>query len=163
MPARSIGNGTLSFGMVSIPVRIYSAGESASAVSFNMLHGKCESRLKQQYICPKDDEIVPRDEMVKGYEFSKDQYVTFTDEELKALAEEAHEDDRDHRVRARSPRSTRSTSSSAYYLGPDKGGEKAYKLLTEAMKETGRVGARQVGGARQAVPGADPSVRRTAW
>ena len=70
MAARSIGNGTLSFGMVSIPIRMYSAGESSSAVSFNMLHDKCKSRLKQQYVCPKDN--------VKGYEFAKDQYVTFT-------------------------------------------------------------------------------------
>ena len=89
MPARSIGTGTLSFGMVSIPIRMYSAGESASAVSFNLLHDKCKSRLKQQYVCPKDNEIVPRDQMVKGYEFAKDQYVTFTEDELKAMAEEA--------------------------------------------------------------------------
>ncbi len=89
MPARSIGTGTLSFGMVSIPIRLYSAGESASAVSFNLLHAKCKTRLKQQYVCPKDEEIVPRDQMVKGYEFSKDQYVTFTEEELKAMAEES--------------------------------------------------------------------------
>ncbi len=88
MPPRSIGTGTLSFGMVSIPVRLYAAGESASAVSFNLLHGKCKSRLKQQYVCPKDGEVVPRDQMVKGYEFSKEQYVTFTEEELKAMAEE---------------------------------------------------------------------------
>src|SRR6266705_227624 len=89
MSARSIGTGTISFGMVSIPIRMYSAGESASAVSFNLLHAKCKSRLKQQYVCPTDDEIVPRDQMVKGYEFAKDQYVTFTEEELKAMAEEA--------------------------------------------------------------------------
>src|ERR1700694_1984785 len=87
MAARSIGTGTVSFGMVSIPIRLYSAGESSAAVSFNLLHAKCKSRLKQQYICPKDNEIVPRDQMVKGYEFSKDQYVTFTEEELKALEE----------------------------------------------------------------------------
>ena len=110
MPARSIGTGTLSFGMVSIPIRTYSAGESASAVSFNLLHGKCKSRLKQQYVCPKDNEIVPRDQMVKGYEFSKDQYVTFTEEELKAMDEEAQQGHRDHRVRAAASRSTPCTS-----------------------------------------------------
>jgi DNA end-binding protein Ku len=75
--------------MVSIPIRMYSAGESSSAVSFNLLHDKCKSRLKQQYVCPKDNEIVPRDQMVKGYQFSKDQYVAFTEEELKAMAQEA--------------------------------------------------------------------------
>jgi DNA end-binding protein Ku len=137
MPARSIGTGTLSFGMVSIPIRLYSAGESSSAVSFNLLHGKCKSRLKQQYVCPKDNEIVPRDQMVKGYEFSKEQYVTFTEEELKAMGEEAQ----------KAIEITEFVLASkvdpvyfdgAYYLGPDKGGEKAYRLLNEAMKETGR-------------------------
>jgi DNA end-binding protein Ku len=138
MPARSIGTGTLSFGMVSIPIRTYSAGESASAVSFNLLHNKCKSRLKQQYVCPKDNEIVPRDQMVKGYEFSKDQYVTFTDQEIKDMGEEAQ----------RAIEITEFVPSAqvdpvyydgAYYLGPDKGGERAYKLLGAAMKETGRV------------------------
>ena len=137
MPARSIGTGTLSFGMVSIPIRMYSAGESSSAVSFNMLHGKCKSRLKQQYICPKDNEIVPRDQMVKGYQFSKDQYVAFTEEELKAMAQEAQ----------KAIEITEFVPASAidpvyfdrpYYLGPEKGGEKAYRLLNESMKKTGR-------------------------
>jgi DNA end-binding protein Ku len=137
MAARSIGNGTLSFGMVSIPIRMYSAGESSSAVSFNMLHDKCKSRLKQQYICPKDNEIVTREHTVKGYEFAKDQYVSFTPDELKAMDEEAQ----------KAIEITEFVPSSkvdpvyfdgAYYLGPDKGGEKAYKLINEAMKQTGR-------------------------
>jgi DNA end-binding protein Ku len=137
MPARSIGTGTLSFGMVSIPIRMYSAGESASAVSFNMLHDKCKSRLKQQYVCPKDNEVVSRDHVVKGYQFSKDQYVTFTEEELKAMAEESQ----------KAIEITEFVPASAvdpvyfdrpYYLGPEQGGEKAYRLLNEAMKQTGR-------------------------
>ena len=137
MPARSIGNGTLSFGMVSIPIRMYSAGESASAVSFNLLHDKCKSRLKQQYVCPKDNEIVGRDHTVKGYEFSKDQYVTFTDEEIKAMAEEAQ---KAIEITEFVPASKVDPVyfDGAYYLGPDKGGEKAYKLINEAMKKTGR-------------------------
>ena len=137
MPARSIGTGTLSFGMVSIPIRMYSAGESASAVSFNLLHDKCKSRLKQQYVCPKDNEIVPRDQMVKGYEFSKEQYVTFTEEELKAMAEEAQ---KAIEITEFVPASKVDPVyfDGAYYLGPDKGGEKAYKLINEAMKRTGR-------------------------
>jgi DNA end-binding protein Ku len=137
MPARSIATGTLSFGMVSIPIRMYSAGESAAAVSFNLLHDKCKSRLKQQYVCPKDNEIVARDHMVKGYQFSKDQYVTFTEEELKAMAEESQ----------KAIEITEFVPASAvdpvyfdrpYYLGPEPGGEKAYRLLSEAMKQTGR-------------------------
>jgi Uncharacterized conserved protein len=75
MATRSIGTATISFGLVSVPVSIYSASESKASVSFNMLHKKCGTRLKQQYICPKDNEVVTRDETVKGYEFAKDQYV----------------------------------------------------------------------------------------
>ena len=137
MPARSIGTGTLSFGMVSIPIRLYSAGESASAVSFNLLHAKCKTRLKQQYVCPKDEEIVARDQMVKGYEFSKDQYVTFTEDELKAMAEESQ---RAIEITEFVPASAVDAVyyDGAYYLGPDKGGDKAYRLLNEAMKQTGR-------------------------
>jgi len=78
MPARSIGTATISFGLVSVPVNLYSSSESKTSVSFNMLHKKCSSRLKQQYICPKDNEIVARDETVKGYEFAKDQYVVLS-------------------------------------------------------------------------------------
>ena len=89
MPARPLGSGTISFGMVSIPVKLFSASESAAAVSFNLLHAKCKTRLKQQYVCQKDGEIVTRDQMVKGYAFSKEQYVTFTDEEIKSLQEQA--------------------------------------------------------------------------
>ena len=128
----------LSFGMVSIPVRLYAAGESASAVSFNLLHGKCKSRLKQQYVCPKDGEVVPRDQMVKGYEFSKEQYVTFTEDELKAMAEESQ---KAIEITEFVPAAAVDPVyfDGASYLGPDKGGEKAYRLLNEAMKQTGRV------------------------
>ena len=89
MAARSIATGTISFGLVTVPIKLYSAAESSAAVSFNLLHGKCGTRLKQQYVCPKDEEIVTRDQMVKGYEFSKDQYVVFTEDEIKSMAEEA--------------------------------------------------------------------------
>src|ERR1044072_8019496 len=87
MAARSIGSLTISFGMVSIPVKLYSATESSKAISFNLLHKGCGSRLKQQYLCIKEEVPVAREDMVKGYEFSKDQYVMFTPEELKALEE----------------------------------------------------------------------------
>ena len=76
-------------GLVSVPVNIYSSAESKTSVSFNMLHKKCGTRLKQQYVCPLDDEVVGRDDMVKGYEYARGQYVLFTDEELKALNPEA--------------------------------------------------------------------------
>lgn len=138
MPARSIATGTISFGLVTVPIRLYSAAESSAAVSFNMLHGKCTSRLKQQYVCPRcEGEVVTRDQMVKGYEFSKDQYVTFTEDEIKAMAEEAS---RAIEITEFVPASKVDPVffDSAYYLGPDKGGERAYKLLAEAMRQTGR-------------------------
>jgi DNA end-binding protein Ku len=78
MPARAIGTANISFGLVSVPVNLYTSAESKASISFNMLHKKCKSRLKQQYICPKDNEIVTRDRHVKGYEFAKDQYVVLT-------------------------------------------------------------------------------------
>jgi DNA end-binding protein Ku len=135
--ARPIAGATISFGLVSIPVRLYPATQSSAAISFNLLHKKDGSRLKQQYICPRDGEIVTRDEMVKGYEFAKDQYVTFTAEELKALEEKATQSiDIDSFV----PLSAIDPIyfERPYYLGPEKGGDKAYRLLAEAMRESGR-------------------------
>ena len=137
MAARSIGTATISFGLVSVPVSIYSSSESKASVSFNMLHKKCGTRLKQQYICPKENEVVTRDDTVKGYEFAKDQYVVLSPEELKALEEKATSTidviefvplagvDREYLDKV-------------YYLGPDKGGDRAYRLLAAAMKETGK-------------------------
>src|SRR5678816_101720 len=137
MAARSIGTATISFGLVSVPINLYSSSESKSSVSFNMLHKKCSSRLKQQYTCPKDNEIVERSEMVKGYEFAKDQYVVFTPEELKALEEKATGM---IEVVEFVPLATvdREYVEKVYYLGPDKGGDRAYRLLAAALKETGK-------------------------
>src|ERR687891_2558274 len=87
MAARSIASLTISFGLVSIPVKLYSATEASRAISFNLLHKGCGSRLKQQYFCVKEEVPVAREDMVKGYEFAKDQYVVFSPEELKALEE----------------------------------------------------------------------------
>jgi DNA end-binding protein Ku len=128
----------VSFGLVSIPVKLYSTNEARAGVGFNLLHAKCGSRLKQQYICPKDEEIVERDQMIKGYEFAKGQYVTFTAEELKTLEEQASE-----AIEITEFVPDEAVSSlyydKAYYLGPDKGGAKAYSLLAEAMRKTGKV------------------------
>jgi DNA end-binding protein Ku len=137
MAARPLSSGTISFGLVTVPVKLYSAAESSSAVSFNMLHGKCKTRLKQQYVCPTDNEIVTRDQMVKGYEFAKEQYVTFTEEEIKAMAETsspAIEITEFVPLKEVDP----IYFDSAYYLGPDKGGDRAYGLLAAAMRETQR-------------------------
>jgi DNA end-binding protein Ku len=137
MPARSTGTATISFGLVSVPVHIYSSAESRVSVSFNMLHRKCSTRVKQQYTCPKDNEIVPREEMVKGYEFAKDQYVVFTAEELKALEEKATSTI-DIAEFVPLAQVDREYLEKVYYLGPDKGGDRAYRLLTEALQQTGR-------------------------
>lgn len=137
MPARTIGTATISFGLVSVPVNLYSSSESKASVSFNMLHKKCNSRLKQQYICPKDNEVVSREDTVKGYEFAKDQYVVFSPEELKAIEEKAT-GMIDVVEFVPLAKVDREYLDKVYYLGPDKGGDRAYRLLVAALKETGR-------------------------
>src|SRR5438477_4021528 len=128
MPARPISTATISFGLVSVPVNLFSSSESKANVSFNMLHKKCGSRLKQQYICLKENEIVTRDDTVKGYEFAKDQYVVFTTDELKALEEKAT-GTIDVVEFIPLAKVDREYLEKVYYLAPDKGGERAYKLL----------------------------------
>lgn len=137
MSTRAIGTGSISFGLVAIPVKLYPATQSTAAVSFNMLHKDCGSRLKQQYLCAREGVVVPREQMVKGYEFAKDEYVVFTPSELKSLEERASPSidivefvpmDRIDPVYFEKP----------YLLAPEKGGEKAYHLLAEVMKNKGR-------------------------
>ena len=141
MPPHSLGSGTISFGLVSIPVRMYTAASSAG-VAFNMLHAKCGSRIKQQTFCPVDNVVVDRAELVRGYEFAKDQYVRVSDEELKALEGEASKliDIAEFvPLEKVDPIYFEKT----YYLGPDKGGEKAYRLLADAMTKSERVALAQ--------------------
>lgn len=138
MPARPLGSATIAFGLVSIPVKLYSAAESAATVRFNQIDRRDGARVKQQLISSGSGEIVPREEIVKGYEFAKGQYVLFTPEELKALDVAAtHMIDVDQFL----PDGTvdRIYFDKAYYLGPDKGGARAYHLLAEALRSTGRV------------------------
>jgi DNA end-binding protein Ku len=136
MAARSIASLTLSFGLVSIPVKLYSATESSGAVKFNLL-AKDGSRLKQQYISEKDQAVVPRSDMVKGYEFEKDRFVLFSAEELKALEESSSPS-----IEILSFIPARSVDplfyDKAYLLAPDKRGGKPYALLTEAMRQSNR-------------------------
>ena len=136
MAARSIASLTLSFGLVSIPVKLYSATESSSTVRFNLL-AKDGSRVKQQYISEKDQSVVKRGDMIKGYEFEKDRFVLFTPAELKALEESSS-----HAVEIVSfiPEKTVDPIyyDKAYLLAPDKRGAKPYTLLMEAMRHSGR-------------------------
>jgi DNA end-binding protein Ku len=134
MPARATSSGTISFGLVSIPVRIYPATRSR-AVRFNLLRASDKSRLKQQYVAAADGAVVDRDEIVKGYEYARGQYVVMSDEELKALEQKT-----DHGIEIEDFVPV-ATVDPVYFdrsqlLGPDKGGSKAYRLLREAMAET---------------------------
>jgi DNA end-binding protein Ku len=137
MAARTLGSATISFGLVSVPVNLFSSSESSAAISFNMIHTQCGSRLKQQYICAKEGMVVEKDEISKGYEFSKDQYVLFTPDEVKALDEKATNT---IDIAEFVPLATvdRIYLEKLYYLGPGKGGERAYKLLVAALADTGR-------------------------
>lgn len=137
MPPHSIGSGTLSFGLVSIPVKMYTAASSAN-VSFNLLHEKCGGRIKQQMMCPTCNVTVERSNLVRGYEFAKDQYVRFTDEELKSVEGEASEII-DIAEFVPLEQVDPIYFEKSYYLGPDKGGAKAYRLLCDAMEKTKRV------------------------
>jgi DNA end-binding protein Ku len=137
MPPHSLGSGTISFGLVSIPVRLYTAA-SPAGVSFNQLHGVCGSRIRQQTFCPKCNKTVERSELVRGYEFAKDQYVQVKDDELKALEGEAS---KIIDIAEFVPLSEVDPIyfEKTYYLGPDKGGEKPYRLLADAMEKAGQV------------------------
>lgn len=143
MAARASGSGTISFGLVSIPFKLYTA-TSAQSVSFNQLHKKCGSRIKQQMICPVDNEVIQRADIVKGYEYQKDKYVQFTDEELKSL--EAERTDRIDIVEFVPADSVDFIYiEKTNYIGPDKGGDRAYKLLSDAMTRMDRIAVGRFG------------------
>ncbi|MCC6927608.1 MAG: Ku protein [Gemmatimonadaceae bacterium] len=134
---RSIASATISFGLVAVPVELYSAADTRDEVHFHLISKKSGQRVKQQYIDPTTDEVIPRNQLVKGYEVRKDEYVIFTPEELKALDEKAtgsiditefvmlSDVDREYLEKV-------------YFLGPGKGGERPYRLLAKALQDTGR-------------------------
>jgi len=137
MPARATASATISFGLVSIPIKVYTATSSKS-VRFNMLDPKDNSRVKQQYVNAASGEPVERGSMVRGFEYARGQYVVMSDDEIKALEQKsdgAIEISEFLPIEMVDP---------VYFdrsnlLGPDKGGAKAYKLLRESMSRTGRV------------------------
>jgi DNA end-binding protein Ku len=137
MAARATASATISFGLVSIPVKLYAANQS-QAVHFNMLHAADRSRLRQQLVCEACGETVPRDETVRGYEYARGQYVVLSEEELKALEQQS---DKSIEIEEFVPieKVDPVYFSGSSLLGPDKGGAKAYQLLVEAMRESGRV------------------------
>ncbi len=137
MPPRSIATGTISFGLVAIPIKLYTTSESANRVSFSMVHKECGSRVRYRYYCPTDDRLIERDEITKGYEFSKGQYVLFSPEELKAIDPEPT-----NAVEIKEFVPLEQVDpvyfEKAYYLGPDKGGAKPYRLLSETLRRSKR-------------------------
>jgi len=137
MAARSMASLNISFGMVSIPVDLYTATVSSEKISFNLLHAKDGSRLKQQYVCLKEGTVVERNEIVKGYEFAKDQYVQFTAEEIKAL-DEAGSDTIDIVEFVPLTSVDPLYFDRSYFLAPGKGGARPYALLSAALRETRR-------------------------
>ena len=137
MAARSIGSGTISFGLVSIPIKLFTA-TSPKSVGFNMLHKTCGGRLKQQLICPVDNVVVERSDTIRGFEYARDQYVKFTDEELKSL-EAARTDSLELVEFVPAETVDFLFIEKTYFLGPDKGGDRAYRLLSEALEKANRL------------------------
>jgi DNA end-binding protein Ku len=137
MASRPIADGNISFGLVSIPVKLFSATRSRS-VSFNLLHAKDQSRIQQKIFCPADNAIVDRGELVRGYEFEKGRYVSFTDEELRNL--ESHND---HSIEITEFLPLDKVDplyfEESYYLASTPNASKAYRLLADAMAQSGRV------------------------
>jgi len=134
MAARAMGTGIISFGLMNIPVKVYSATESGGKISFNQLHPEKKIRLKQQMVDPETGEAVPRDKILKGYEFAKDQYVIVTEEELEKLelaTSRAMDISAFVPIEAVDPL----YFDTGYYLGPDKGAERAYRLLAKSLTE----------------------------
>jgi len=137
MAARAIASGTISFGLVAIPIKVYAASKTQS-LRFSMLHEGDNARLKQHYRCTKCDETVERSDTVKGYEYSRGQYVVLTEDELKALEKKT---DRTIEIEEFIPIEQ---VDPIYFektnlLGPDKGGHKSYRLLCKAMSDSGKV------------------------
>jgi len=134
---RAFASGQIAFGLVSIPVKLFSATEASEKISFNMLHKDCGNRVQQQLFCPKDERTISREEVVKGYEFSRGQYVLFNEEELKMLEEKATQA---IEISEFLPKEAIDPIyfAKANYIAPDKGGERAYSLLTKALEQTGR-------------------------
>ena len=135
MAPRPIASATISFGLVSIPCQLYSSAENAHKVRFNFLSPE-GTRVKQQYVDANTGELIERRDLVKGYQFAKDRYVTFTPDELKAL-EAAATQAIEIVEFVPLDQVERTYIGKTYYLGPGKGGDKAYRLLGAAMRKTG--------------------------
>ena len=137
MAPRMLQAGTISFGLVNIPIKLYTAASSQN-VAFHLIHAKCGSRIKQQQTCPVCNVVLTRDDLVRGYESAKNQYVLFTEAELEGL-EQAASKNIDIVEFVPLPKVDPVFFEKSFFLGPDKGGEKPYRLLAEAMAKANRV------------------------
>lgn len=137
MSVRAIDSATIAFGLISIPIKVYPTSESSKRLSFNQIHKDCGSRLKLQKYCPVHDTVVDKDDVVKGYEFAKGQYVLFSEDELKALQADAS-DAIEITEFIDAAQIDPLFFEKMYYLGPDKGAARAYRLLSAALVKTGR-------------------------
>lgn len=138
MPARAIDTATIAFGLVSIPIKIYSTSEPSHEIHFHLIHEGCGERLKQQYVCPKHGEV-ERSEMTKGFELTKGNFVELSKDELRAL-EAVSSDELAIREFVPAAAVDPIYVERTYFLGPDKGGERAYRLLRDALDEAELVG-----------------------
>ncbi len=138
MAARAIGTSSISFGLVTIPVKLFATSKSGARVSFNWIDRKTGVRVRQQYFNPDNNEVVPKDDMVKGYQFAKNQFVILEPDELKVL-EQPKTDAIEIAEFVPAEQVERVYFDRAYYLGPDRGGARAYRLLAAALEQTGRV------------------------
>jgi len=138
MPARAIDTATIAFGLVSIPIKIYSTSEPSHEIHFHLIHEGCGERLKQQYICPRHGEVT-RAEMSKGFELTKGNFVELSKDELKALEAVASDE---VAIREFVPAVAIDPIyvERTYFLGPGKGGERAYRLLRDALEAAELVG-----------------------
>ena len=136
--ARSMWKGAIQFGLVTIPVKLYLATESRAGVSFNMLHEKDLSRIQMKIFCPVEEEIIPRTDTVKGYEYAPDRYVVITDEDLEKLPlKTVRSIEIEQFVDAGEAESQTKFVKQAYYLEPDRVGRKAFQLLKEVLQDKG--------------------------
>jgi DNA end-binding protein Ku len=140
--ASTVWKGHLTFGLVSFPIRLYSAARSES-ISFNQLHKHDGSRVKQVIYCQAEDKPIPRSEIVKGYEYEKDRYVVIEDEEVKKVAPQTA---KVMEILEFVPTDQVDPIylETSYYMAPDEAGEKPYALLFDALKKSGRVGVAKI-------------------
>ena len=136
--ARSMWKGAIQFGLVTIPVKLYLATESRAGVSFNMLHEKDKSRIQMKIWCPEDEEIIPRSETVKGYEYAPDKYVVIEDEDLEKLPlKTVRSIEIEQFVEVAEASTHTKFVKQAYYIEPDRVGRKAFQLLKEVLQDKG--------------------------